>query len=65
MLTRVISMQRICRVTKRSPPYIRALSAAGILDCYVADNGRRLFPLHGPDQVRAYETKRKAEERAA
>ena len=65
MLQRVLSMKEMCRRSSRSAPYIRALAAAGVLDCYVSDVGSRTFPMHADDQLRAHEAKRNADEKAA
>jgi hypothetical protein len=60
MLTRLLSMERICRVVKRSAPYVRALADSGAIDSFVADTGWRAFPKHAIEQIKAHEAARKA-----
>jgi hypothetical protein len=62
MITKLLSIGRVCKLTRRSPPYIRALAAAGVVDCYVCDTGWRGFPQSAVNQVLEHERKRKNEE---
>ena len=61
MQTRLLSMSQVCRATKRSPPYIRALADSGAIDSYVVSGTNwRAFPRIAVEQVRDHEQRREA-----
>jgi hypothetical protein len=58
MMTRLLSIERICRAVKRSAPYVRALADSGAIDSYIADTGWRAFPKHSIEQIKAHEARK-------
>jgi hypothetical protein len=59
MPTKVISIERLRRLTRRSSPYIRALADSGAIDSYITDSGWRCFPEHAAEQLKRHEAERK------
>jgi hypothetical protein len=63
MITRLLSITKVCRAVNRSAPYVRALAAAGLVDVFICGNRWRAFPAHAIEQIKAHEAKVKAESR--
>jgi hypothetical protein len=61
MLTRLISIEKVCKAVKRSAPYVRALADAGVIDAYVLDTKWRAFPSRAIEQIRAHEARKTKE----
>jgi hypothetical protein len=58
MLTRLLSIEKVCRAVKRSTPYVRGLADSGLIDSYVVEpTGWRAFPKHAIDQIRAHQAR--------
>lgn len=58
---RLLSMADLCKQTKRSAPYLRALADSGAIDSFVVSgSGWRAFPRVAVQQVRDHEQRKAA-----
>lgn len=52
----LLSIDQICKLAKRSAPYIRALADCGVIDSFVVKgSGWRAFPQGAVSQIKAHE----------
>jgi len=64
MITKVWSSTGFEKRTGKHKQLTRGLAEAGIIDAYLCDNDRIVYPLHAEQQLRDYERKRRAERKA-
>lgn len=57
----LFSIEQICKLVKRTAPYVRALADSGVIDSYVVKgSGWRAFPRAAAEQIKAHEQQRRA-----